>query len=78
MPRAWMVRFPLSVAEYFEAVQWEAQNRARGQWPEPATYMHMRLYTGALYTALDLVEWTAGFIMPIAQAPLPEAHVISS
>ncbi len=65
MPHAWMMRFALGVADYFEACEWEARNRAQGTWPDPAVYMQMRPYTGALYTALDLIEMTEGTILPL-------------
>ncbi len=66
MPRAWMIRFALSVSEYFEACEWEARNRVRGIWPDAPTYIRMRLYTGALYTDIELIDMTEGIALPLA------------
>jgi len=65
MPDSWMARFTRDVADYFEANQWEANNRARGTWPSPETYIRMRPYTGALYTVFDLIEMTERAVVPI-------------
>ncbi|MGH8534212.1 MAG: terpene synthase family protein, partial [Gammaproteobacteria bacterium] len=66
MPRPWMMRFAYGVADYFEACEWEARNRAQGIWPEPTVYMQMRPYTGALYPLLDLIEITEGTVLPLS------------
>ncbi|MGH8584125.1 MAG: terpene synthase family protein [Gammaproteobacteria bacterium] len=66
MPHDWMMRFALGVADYFEACEWEARNRAQGIWPDPAVYMQMRPYTGALYPLLDLIEMTEGTVLPLS------------
>lgn len=60
MPRAWMARFVKSAVEYFESSEWEAENRERGVWPDAATYIRMRPYTGGLYTDIELIELTEG------------------
>ncbi len=65
MPPAWLYRFSVSVAEYFDAAVWEAGNRERGAWPNAATYVQMRPYTGALYTVLDLIDLTEKAILPL-------------
>ena len=65
MPRAWMYRFTVSVAEYFDAAVWEARNREPGIWPNSATYIRMRPYTGALYTVLDLIDLSEAAILPL-------------
>ncbi len=65
MTRAWMTRFVQSVVEYFESSEWEAENRERGLWPDAATYIRMRPYTGGLYTDIELIELTEGIDLPI-------------
>lgn len=78
MPRAWVDRFAVSVAEYFEAAVWEARNRERGVWPNSATYIQMRPYTGALYTVLDLIDLTEAAILPLVvrKHPLYQALML--
>lgn len=66
MPRAWRARFVHSVVEYFESSTWEAENRARGIWPDAATYIWVRPYTGALYTDIELIDLTEGVTLPLA------------
>ncbi len=65
MPRAWMARFIHSVVDYFASLTWEAENREFGIWPDSATYITMRPYTGAVYTGLDLIEMTEGDALPL-------------
>ena len=65
MPRAWMARFVQSAVEYFESSEWEAENRERGVWPDAATYIRMRPYTGGLYTDIELIELTERIDLPI-------------
>lgn len=65
MPRAWMTRFLHSAAEYFESTEWEAQNRAQKIWPDVRTYIHMRPYTGGLYTDIDLIDLTENIALPL-------------
>lgn len=74
MPRAWMARFIESAAEYFESAEWEAENRARGIWPDPGTYMRMRPYTGGLYTDIELIELTEGIALPLAVRKHPSVQ----
>lgn len=62
----WMARFLHSVSEYFESSVWEAENRAHGGWPEPATYIRMRPYTGGLYTDIELIEPVERITLPLA------------
>ncbi len=62
----WMARFVHSVSEYFESSVWEAENRAHGRWPEPATYIRMRPYTGGLYTDIELIEPVERITLPLA------------
>lgn len=65
MPDSWMVRFTKDVTDYFEANQWEANNRSQRIWPKPDIYIQMRPFTGALYTVFDLIEMTERTIVPI-------------
>jgi hypothetical protein len=65
MPRAWMTRFVQSAVEYFESCEWEAENREQGVWPDAATYIRMRPYTGGLYTDIELIELTKRIDLPI-------------
>lgn len=66
MPRAWMTRFVRSAVEYFESCEWEAENRERGVWPDAATYIRMRCYTGALDSDIHLIELSEGIELPLA------------
>jgi hypothetical protein len=72
--RAWMDRFNMRVSEYFEALVWEARNRELGEWPDVATYIQMRPYTGAVYTALDLIELTEGQTLPLVVRKHPDVR----
>ncbi|MGH8490454.1 MAG: terpene synthase family protein [Gammaproteobacteria bacterium] len=65
MSRAWMDRFAVSIAEYFEASVWEARNRELKTWPDPATYIRMRPYAGAMYIVLDFIDLTEGDTLPL-------------
>ncbi len=65
MSRAWMDRFAVSIAEYFEASVWEARNREIKLWPDSATYIRMRPYTGAMYIVLDFIDLTEGETLPL-------------
>jgi len=62
----WMARFVYSVSEYFESCVWEAENRAHDRWPDPATYIRMRPYTGGLYTDIELIEPAERITLPLA------------
>jgi 5-epi-alpha-selinene synthase len=66
MPLAWWARFVHSAAEYFESTEWEAQNRAQNSWPDTPDYIHMRPFTGGLYTDINLVELTENIALPLA------------
>lgn len=61
---AWMQRFVRRVGEYFESCVWEAENRAQGIVPDSATYMRMRLFTGAVYICTEMIEITDGIDLP--------------
>ncbi|MDQ3563741.1 MAG: hypothetical protein M3436_06255 [Pseudomonadota bacterium] len=65
MSRAWMDRFAVSIAEYFEASVWEAKNRELETWPDAATYIRMRPYAGAMYIVLDFIDVTEGDTLPL-------------
>lgn len=62
--QAWLTRFAKSASEYFEATQWEAQNRFDQHWPDTSSYIRMRPYTGGLYTDIELIEITEGIELP--------------
>ncbi|MGH8659308.1 MAG: terpene synthase family protein [Gammaproteobacteria bacterium] len=70
----WMARFIQRVSEYFESSVWEAENRAHGLWPEPATYTRMRPYTGAVYTVIELIEAAEGIALPLAVRKHPRVQ----
>ena len=76
MPRAWMTRFIHSVVENFAAATWEAENRESGIWPDSVTYITMRPYTGAVYTALDLIEMTEGDTLPLVVRKHPRYQLM--
>ncbi|MGH8533957.1 MAG: terpene synthase family protein, partial [Gammaproteobacteria bacterium] len=65
MSRAWMDRFAVSIAEYFEASVWEARNRELGVWPDAATYSRMRPFAGGMYIVLDFIDLTESDILPL-------------
>jgi len=65
MSRAWMDRFAVSIAEYFEASVWEARNRELEAWPDSATYIRMRPFAGAMYIVLDFIDLTEGDPLPL-------------
>ncbi|CAN5759412.1 hypothetical protein BH18PSE1_BH18PSE1_13070 [soil metagenome] len=65
MSRAWMDRFAVSIAEYFEASVWEARNRELRVWPDSVTYIQMRPYAGNMYIVLDLIDLTEGDTLPL-------------
>jgi len=65
MSRAWVDRFAVSIAEYFEAGVWEARNRELETWPDSATYTRMRPYAGGMYILLDLIDLTEGDTLPL-------------
>jgi len=70
--KAWMDRFNMSVSEYFAALLWEARNRELGEWPDVATYIQMRPYTGAVYIGFDLIELTEGQSLPLVVRKHPD------
>jgi 5-epi-alpha-selinene synthase len=63
-PQGWLERFSQSVAQYFTANVWEANNRRRGTIPDAKTYCAMRLFTSAVYPCLMLIEVTEGLHLP--------------
>ncbi|MDD1605484.1 MAG: hypothetical protein LUP96_02130 [Methylococcaceae bacterium] len=65
MPLSWVIRFIQSVAEYFEAIKWEAENRQKDIWPDVETYIRMRPYTGGLLTDIDLIELSESIFFPL-------------
>jgi hypothetical protein len=66
MSLSWLIRFSQSVAEYFEAIKWEAENRQKDIWPDIETYIRMRPYTGGLLTDIDLIELSESIVFPLA------------
>lgn len=60
----WMRRFNRQVEAYFSANVWEANNRLCGRIPEAAPYRAMRLFTGAVYMYLMLIEFTGQIQLP--------------
>jgi hypothetical protein len=67
-----MDRFNMSVSEYFEALVWEARNRELGEWPDVATYIQIRPYTGAVYVGFDLIELSEGQSLPLVVRKHPD------
>lgn len=60
-----LLRFIHKVKEFFAGYFWEATNRANNIIPDVVTYMRMRLYTGGLYTYLELFEITEHLYLPL-------------
>jgi len=52
----WMERFTQNVGRHFEANEWEAENRAQARVPSIRSYVEMRPYAGAVYTAFDFID----------------------
>jgi terpene synthase-like protein len=60
----WLRRFSRQVEQYFAANVWEATNRLQGAMPDGATYRTMRPFTGAVYSYLQLIEFTEQLDLP--------------
>lgn len=71
---AWLRRFSSRVEEYFAANVWEATNRLQGTMPDVATYRAMRPFTGAVYTYLQLIEFTEQLDLPPAVHNHADVH----
>jgi Terpene synthase family 2, C-terminal metal binding len=56
----WMARFLANVQDYFDAVVWEAENRALRRVPDVTTYVRLRDMTGAVRTCFDIFELAVG------------------
>jgi 5-epi-alpha-selinene synthase len=64
-PAGWLERFSASVAQYFAANVWEANNRRHGTIPKAATYRAMRPFTSAVYPCLLLIELAEKLHLPV-------------
>ncbi|HWV74065.1 MAG TPA: hypothetical protein VN040_20245 [Pseudosphingobacterium sp.] len=53
---AWQTRFAGRVSEYLQACVWEAKNREQRVFPTIEQYAVARIYTGAVFTQLALIE----------------------
>lgn len=53
---AWQTRFASRVSEYLQACVWEAKNREQRVFPTVEQYTVARIYTGAVFTQLELIE----------------------
>jgi 5-epi-alpha-selinene synthase len=60
----WLRRFTRQVELYFTANVWEATNRLHGTMPDAASYRAMRPFTGAVYTYLQMIEFTEQLDLP--------------
>lgn len=60
----WMRRLVRAVEEHLESTLWEAANRARGEAPDPETYVRMRPLTGGLSIVTELVGIVEGTDLP--------------
>ncbi|KAA8880610.1 hypothetical protein F3087_40545 [Nocardia colli] len=65
MPLFWRRRFARHLLEYLEGCTWEAANRALHRIPDLAVYPSRRRTAGAIWPALDVLEF-------VAHAPLPD------
>ncbi len=52
----WMDHFIGNMADYFQALVWEAANHTQGIIPDLATYLKMRLFISAVYPTFDFIE----------------------
>jgi 5-epi-alpha-selinene synthase len=60
----WMTRFGRDVDAYFDALVWEATNRAQSRTPSLAEYLDMRPRTSAMDHCVDLIELAEGVEVP--------------
>jgi hypothetical protein len=61
---AWWGRFRRSVADTFDSLVWEAENRARGIPPDLVSYLRWRRASSGLATHLDLADFTDAIALP--------------
>ncbi len=64
MGGAWLARFIRGVKSYFQSNLWEIQTRSAGQVPSIPAYLKMRAFSGAVHTAFDFLDITAGGKIP--------------
>jgi 5-epi-alpha-selinene synthase len=67
-PEDWLPRFAASCGDYFDALAWEATNRATGRVPDVEEYVAMRRHSGAVACSMRVGELTEGIRLP------PELH----
>jgi 5-epi-alpha-selinene synthase len=60
----WMERFIESIAQYFSACCWEAQNREQQTFPDLKTYLQLRQHSGGQPIVVALVELMEGTALP--------------
>lgn len=65
-PADWFPRFQQSIASFFSAGVWEAENRAHGIRPDLATYRTMRPFTSGMYVYIDLIDVVDQIVLPPA------------
>jgi (+)-eremophilene synthase len=63
--RTWAHEFRRDLMAYFDAVQWECRNRARGTPPRLSTYLSMRPFTSAVFPCFDLFAIADELRLPI-------------
>jgi MYXO-CTERM domain-containing protein len=61
---AWRERFRQSVAETFDSLVWEANNRVQGIIPNPSEYIFHRHASSGFATHMDLTDFTEGIAIP--------------
>lgn len=64
MGGGWLPRFTRGVRAYFQSNLWEIQTRNAGRAPSIPAYLKMRAYSGAVHTAFDFLDVTAGGMIP--------------
>lgn len=63
--RTWAHEFRRDLMAYFDAIQWECRNRARGTPPRLGTYLSMRPFTSAVFPCFDLFTIADELRLPI-------------
>ncbi len=74
---AWKARFLQHVSGYFNACQWEAQNREQRRIPTVQAYIAARALTGAMQTAFDWAFLTENITLPDAVRDHPAVEALA-
>ena len=70
----WRRRFVRAFSAYLAATAWEAQNRARGETPDEASYRRMRPLTAGLGIDDELLHWGESTRQPLEALSDPDVR----